>query len=1769
MKKRMETKKIVSWLLVGSMILGLIPMSSMTSTAAVNAKGEFMTEDLAGALDGKLVRVPYNNEDITIDLGETAWSTMVVGDANEDGYMDLIVGSGTSIHPLNAVYYGTASSQNPDEEGYLLMEQGRSLTSKAQPRGNTFYNYGYDEETGKYLYKDYQTTVVTQGSGTNGLATNYLSANNSNDYKYNFPTWDQEYYEEILKAADDTLFEEERKMDMKNLSYTLADYDGDGLVDLIGSRMDWDEYGWNNDASLDLWHTRYDENGVWGDGDDPIHGWVFWYKNKRNAEDYEDKELSETVAKDANGDAPEFAEPEVVLVYDYTTDEHGNKTIIEDSAHPLDVYGNPDAQFKDWDADGDLDIICASFLNDITYFENIGEDENELPIFVEGRTIPTINDDGDISGILEMEYCSLNISSADWNKDDYMDLFVSGEDGRVYLVENTGETDDNHTPIMSEPKAFQTPASNVKIDMMAFVQSVDWDGDGDEDIISGSGPGFITYLENLSIVKENGEYVQKHDLTNPSWARPVRLQTTDGEEIHIIAGVNGSIQGPSEELYSYTCVSVGDWDNDGIKDLMVNSILGRVVWYRGTAEGGLQFEQARPVEVEWTGETPYPEWNWWKPEGKELVTQWRTIPYMIDLPVEDNNEDGVIDKNDGDGLMDLVIVDHEGYLSFLERYEAEDGTLKLKEGQRIFKNSDGSPMRMTDGVEGRSGRVMFMLVDYNMDGQLDLISDNEINAEYAENISSIPGEYRFAESWTLHERQLDDHTVCPTACDWNKDGVPDILMGAEDGHMYYMLNNAPTEEVEEEEEDSLDKHLVAHWDFEGEGNEVYQDKATAGDCNDNITDRSTDISVQNGIAEIPASTSYMTVPDSADLDITGEMTIFTRVLINQSNVAAIFDKNAAYHLQANGTSVLTSLIDSSGKRTNFTESNNLLTRKVWKEIAVVISKNADGYFEVEVLQSTSTSTLSKEDFVTLYKVTTEIQTRGQNDDPLYIGSRSLVSNSSQKGLIGQMDDFRIYDKALSKEELAGLMDHSLVAHWDFEGKTEAKMLADKAPNDGVSDNLTKVVTDSASDAITISNGVATLTGTGSVFTAADSADLDVTGPMTIFARVNLASGNATILEKKSSYSLNANATNILLTYLNGPGNNTTTEKPVKRNTWREIAVVVDYNNEGYITLQHYISNGELTETASDFTALELITTSKTTYATSNELFYLGNNSSINKACTSRQIDDVQIYNRALTPAELATLWSEPEPEEADTLVAHWDFNGANEAEALKDKATGGTIKDDLTKKTESGIAIDYANGTATFTDNGALVASGNSADLSQTGAMTLFARVKVTGSTSRKTVGLVDKRGNKGTDYGLTINTQENLIFGTYMGTTERTMSDFTGQAPTDALNDWREIAVVISRDSRGYLEYELLMSKNTATNNGEDFVTIYKKRTPYTEHLANTAVDLLIGNDYDLGQTGSATRIFDDVRIYSEALTADALADLMPASVGNTTSYYLKSLENNVKLYFDAYKTNYSVETTAETFIFTPVSDDAVTMKVNGAAVASGSEQTKNLSIGNNTFTIKLGDGTNDYKTYTITVTRKAVASKSVDALRAEIDAATALLEGNYSASSLAELQTAITNAETVISNEQATEDDRIAVSEALQAAVRTLTSDMRYVDLETLVSVLKADTKDYSSHKKYAEYAEQLEKANAVLLMKAPSSREIVEIYAALSVAYEKVTDMYYGNAHKDSYLDVRDLVAMIKVKNGVTLDIIDAMLRADYNDDGVVNKDDIVAFRTMLVQ
>jgi hypothetical protein len=300
--------------------------------------------------------------------------------------------------------------------------------------------------------------------------------------------------------------------------WKLVDFDGYGKLDITVGVGDWSDYGWDN---------AYDPRGHWTAG--PLRGFIYVIPN------------SGTNAK------PVYGTP---------------KRLLTTAGKPVETFGWPSPNFADFRSTGKPDLICGEFLEGFTFFENVGT--RAAPKYAPGKRLRT-----PAGQPLAMDLQMITPVAIDWNKDGRVDLICGDEDGRVAFIENTGKLAADGTPEFAPPRYFRQEADTLKCGALATPVGFDWDGDGATDIVCGNTAGYIEFFKNLS----------KPGVEKPKWAAPVRLAAA-GEPIRFQAGPNGSIQGPAEAKWGYTTLSVADWDGDGLPDFVVNSIWGKIVWYR-------------------------------------------------------------------------------------------------------------------------------------------------------------------------------------------------------------------------------------------------------------------------------------------------------------------------------------------------------------------------------------------------------------------------------------------------------------------------------------------------------------------------------------------------------------------------------------------------------------------------------------------------------------------------------------------------------------------------------------------------------------------------------------------------------------------------------------------------------------------------------------------------------------------------------------------------------------------------------------------------------------------------------------------------------------------------------------------------------------------------------------------------------------------------------------------------------------------------------------
>ena len=80
--------------------------------------------------------------------------------------------------------------------------------------------------------------------------------------------------------------------------------------------------------------------------------------------------------------------------------------------------------------------------------------------------------------------------------------------------------------------------------------------------------------------------------------------------------------------------------------------------------------------------------------------------------------------------------------------------------------------------------------DWDADGDTDIIINGR-NAGVLENMGEEAESktVSFTYNGNLSDKKLAGHTTSPTLVNWDNEGKPDLLLGAEDGYFYYWKND--------------------------------------------------------------------------------------------------------------------------------------------------------------------------------------------------------------------------------------------------------------------------------------------------------------------------------------------------------------------------------------------------------------------------------------------------------------------------------------------------------------------------------------------------------------------------------------------------------------------------------------------------------------------------------------------------------------------------------------------------------------------------------------------------------------------------------------------------------------------------------------------------------------------------------------------------------------------------------------------------------------------
>lgn len=683
--------------------------------------------DMSASLPGvpQFERMSFNNPDITVPVGVGLTCCPIICDFDGDGVDDILL-SCECRRWNNTHFFRNLGRKG---EAFPTFDKGVNVGVSGRYPVQTSFNGDRFIAAGRHVYRGFETNVFRVST----------------------------VYGQLPDGREEG--------GVNEMTFTYADFDGDGKDELVVSGDIWRNISWDD---------AYDSHGVWTGGH--LKGWTW-------------------IAKNRHGDLRLWDRPVKLC------DIEGN---------PLTTDGPPRAMFEDFDGDGDLDMIGGCFYNEFTYFENIGS--RREPKYAPGRRLA--DSDGNV---LAVDSPLMTPIAFDWNRDGKPDIVCGDEAGYVSYLENTGLTKDGG-PVFKPARYFRQKADGLKYGVLSTPVAVDWDGDGDLDFIAGNAAGYIGFIENLS-----GPGVER-----PRFAAPVALSCelpADSELRHpdvsnrrhtiislnpfrVVAGPCGSIQGPRERMWGYVCLSVADWDGDGLYDIMINNTLGRIFWFRniGTRTKP-RLQGPLDVEVEWGGAQPALEWGWMRPDNmenpKSILTQWRTTPVMTDW--------------DGDGLVDILLSDTKGQLCLWRRGKRSDGSLFLNPPERVFCHEDGRPFVLNSAKKGHSGRQKLCVVDWDGDGKMDIMQ-NSNNARWWRQVGKRGGKWYFRDMGSVAPNWIQWHTTSPCAADFNNDGIPDLVCTGEDGFFYYLRNPrtilAEAEREWKEPTVSARKNLLANPSFE-------------------------------------------------------------------------------------------------------------------------------------------------------------------------------------------------------------------------------------------------------------------------------------------------------------------------------------------------------------------------------------------------------------------------------------------------------------------------------------------------------------------------------------------------------------------------------------------------------------------------------------------------------------------------------------------------------------------------------------------------------------------------------------------------------------------------------------------------------------------------------------------------------------------------------------------------------------------------------------------
>ena len=167
---------------------------------------------------------------------------------------------------------------------------------------------------------------------------------------------------------------------------------------------------------------------------------------------------------------------------------------------------------------------------------------------------------------LTMDLEMITPTAIDWDKDGDLDLIVGDEDGRVAFVENTGKFDDKKTPVFLAPRYFQQEADTAEIRRARHAGRRRLGRRWRHRTSSAAIPRATSLSLKISAARKS----RSRSGPRRSGSKPAAKSSARWPARMAASRARAKRSGVTPRR------RVADWDGDGLPDILANSILGKV-----------------------------------------------------------------------------------------------------------------------------------------------------------------------------------------------------------------------------------------------------------------------------------------------------------------------------------------------------------------------------------------------------------------------------------------------------------------------------------------------------------------------------------------------------------------------------------------------------------------------------------------------------------------------------------------------------------------------------------------------------------------------------------------------------------------------------------------------------------------------------------------------------------------------------------------------------------------------------------------------------------------------------------------------------------------------------------------------------------------------------------------------------------------------------------------------------------------------------------------